>query len=246
MMLKRLRYILLLAVAMSGNFMVVGQKIAMPDYVYIGSTKHYNVDSNTGSTYTWKIDGVTQVGSNTNEIDLSWNTPGKFILSVQELTGTGCLGPVQTGEVYVYQFTLPDQLIECVENLHTATYDVVKKELITDQPDYFTFKPGDKRLDLSPPNFTVIFPSSCPVEIHWRIDFSPAPDPAPPHNMVTKPFVTGTGQPSEITGNILFPGDGVNFSNVVHTITYWIVDCHGNTSYTTSQTITIRPRPKIL
>lgn len=222
----------------------VGAQMAMPDYVYMGSTKHYNVNPTSGSTYTWKIDGIVQ-SSSTNEIDLTWNNAGKFLLSVQEHSVAGCDGPAQTGEVYVYQFTLPDRLTECVENIHNAFYNAVNKEIVIDRPDYCTFSSGDTRLDLSPSNFADIIPSSCPVEIHWQIDFSPTPDHIT-HNLVTKPSVSGIGQPSTYGSEILFPGDGVDFNDVVHTITYQIVDCHGHISYTNTQTITIKPRPKIL
>jgi len=245
-MLKQFRYMIMLAIVLFGTFSA-GAQLAMPDYVYIGSTKHYNVDPNpnplTPSTYTWKIGAVTQT-STTNEIDITWNTAGKFILSVQEHS-TACDGPIRTGEVYVYQFTLPDPFIGCVENIHSAYYDAVKQDIIIDRPDYFTFKPGDTRLDLSPSNFADIITPSCAVEIHWQIDFSPTPDPVT-HNPVTKAPVSGIGQPSAITENILFPGDGVDFNNVVHTITYQVVDCNGHVSYTNTQTITIKPRPKIL
>jgi hypothetical protein len=226
---------------------IANAQLAMPDYVYLGSQKHYNVDLITGSTYTWKIDGVEQAAK-ANEIDITWNTPFPLphILSVQIQSSDGCPGPFQTGEVYVYQVTLPDPLIECVENIHTATYDAVTNETVVERPDYYIFKSGDVSLDLNPFNFADVFPSSCPIEIQWKIDFSPTPDSMPPYNTVIKPPVSGTGQPSKITGNILLPGDGANFSNTVHTITYQIVDCNGQISYTKSQTITIKPRPKIL
>lgn len=242
-MFKRVLHIFIMAILLISSLNAGAQMI--PDYVYVGSTKHYNVDPTTGSTYTWKIDGpgAPAVSSITNQIDITWTAPGKFILSVQE--HAGCDGPIQSGEVYVYQFALPDPFSECVENIHDAYYDLVSKEIIIDRPDYYTFKPGDTRLDLSPANFADIIPSSCPVEIHWQIDFSPTPDPIT-HNPVTKPSVSGTGQPSAYGSDILFPGDGVDFNNVVHTITYKIVDCNGLISYTNTQTITIKPRPKIL
>lgn len=242
LMLKQFRYMISLAIMLL-SALSAGAQMAMPDYVYLGSIKHYNVDPTAGSTYTWKIDGVVQLAT-TNEIDITWNTAGKYIVSVQEHSA-GCDGPIRTGEVYVYQFTLPDPLVECVENIRTATYDIVKKEVITDRPDYFTFVPADTRLDLSPSNFADIIPSSCPVEIHWQIDFSPTPDPVT-HNPVTKSPVSGVGQLSTTGSEIQFPGDGVDFNNVVHTITYTIVDCNGHVSYTNTQTITIKPRPKIL
>jgi len=234
---------IMLALALTG-YLKAGAQMAMPDYVYIGSTKHYNVDLTTGSTYTWKIDGEVQ-SSITNEIDITWNTPGTFTLSVQELPADGCQGPIRSGEVYVYQFALPDPLNECVEKIHNAYYNAVVKEVIIELPDYYIFKSGDTRLDLSPSNFANIIPPSCAIEIHWQIDFSPTPDPIT-HLPVTKPSVSGIGQPSAFGTNILFPGDGVNFNSVVHTITYQVVDCHGHISYTNSQTITIKPRPKIL
>ena len=79
-----------------------GAQLAMPDNVCIGATKHYNVEPNPvpGSTYTWKIDGVTQA-STTNSIDITWNTLGNYLIEIQELTASGCLGPVQAGEVFV-------------------------------------------------------------------------------------------------------------------------------------------------
>jgi len=245
-MLKQFQHIIMFAIVLF-SVLKAGAQMTMPDYVYIGSIKHYNVDPATGSTYTWKIEGlgVPTVSSITHQIDITWNTPGKFVLSVQEHSATGCDGPVKTGEVYVYQFTLSNPFIECVENIRTATYNIVKKEVIVDRPDYFTFKPGDISLDLSPSNFADFIPSSCPVEIHWQIDFSPTSDPIT-HNPVTKPSVSGNGQPSTYGSEILFPGDGVDFNNVVHAITYQIVDCNGHISYSNTQTITIKPRPKIL
>jgi len=233
--------ILLISVLNAGAQMV-------PDYVHIGATKNYWVDSIAGSNskYIWKIDGEEKQNGSIDLFKYKWDSPWSFTLSVQEFSADGCPGPLQTGEVYVYQITLPDPLIECVENIQNAYYDVGKKEIIIERPDFYIFKPGETSLDLSLSNFADIFPASCAVEIHWQIDFSPTPDPTPPHNMVTKPPVSGTGQPSKITENILFPGDGLNFNNAVHTITYKIVDCHGNISYTKSQTITIKPRPQIL
>jgi len=81
---------------------VVAQ-LAMPDYVCEGNIKHYNVDINpvAGSTYTWRIDGIVQVGS-AHEIDILWNTAGNYLLEVQELSVDGCLGPVRSGQVFVY------------------------------------------------------------------------------------------------------------------------------------------------
>ena len=240
-MFIRFRHSIIIAILLISALRAEAQ-MAMPDYVFIGNTKHYKVDPNpiTPSTYTWIVDGVTQT-STTYAIDFKWETTGKHTLSVQEHSAAGCDGPVQTGEVYVYQITLPDPLSECVENLNTVSYN--GSDITSVWSDYYTFKPNDTHLDLGPENFAVIFPSSCPVEIQWKIDFSPTPDPIT-HNPVTILSISGIGQPSTYGSEIQFPGDGVDFNNVVHTITYQIVDCNNHISYTNTQTITIKPRPK--
>jgi len=143
-------------------------------------------------------------------------------------------------------FIPPDPFIGCVEDLRSVRYNPLIQMINYDQPDFYTFQPGNSLLDLN----TALFSDNCnlafPVQIRWRIDFSPAPDPTPPHNLVTKEPITGTGQPSATAGSIQFPGDGVNYNVVIHRITYWIVDCSGNISDPKTQTITIRPRPKII
>ena len=96
------RHILLLSLLLLSTFKV-GAQIAMPDVVCVGQTKHYNVDPNPipGSTYTWWIDGVVQSGITTNGFDYTWNTPGTYLLAVQELAANGCLGQVRSGQVTV-------------------------------------------------------------------------------------------------------------------------------------------------
>jgi hypothetical protein len=101
-MLSRFRYILLSGIVLIISLRAVGQ-LAMPDNVCIGAAKHYFVDPNPvpGSTYTWRINGVTQVSSTTNEIDITWNTTGTYLLEVQELSIDGCPGPLRSGQVFV-------------------------------------------------------------------------------------------------------------------------------------------------
>jgi gliding motility-associated-like protein len=73
----------------------------MPDTVCIGVTRLYHVNDPTiPSTYTWKIDGATQA-STKNDISIVWNTPGVFLLTVQEHPSTGCDGDIRSGSVYV-------------------------------------------------------------------------------------------------------------------------------------------------
>ena len=83
---------------------VAGQ-VAMPDVVCVGATKHYWVNPTSGSTYTWKVNGVTQTSS-ANEIFILWDsqyTPAgsPYTLSVQEKSANGCYGEVKSGLVYI-------------------------------------------------------------------------------------------------------------------------------------------------
>ena len=127
-------------------------------------------------------------------------------------------------------FILPDPFIECVESLSSAIYDPITID-INKRPDYYTFKSGNKLLDL-----TGMDNNCCSIEsmtIKWRLDFSDGT------------FLEHTGQPSVYGSDILFPGDGITFSTLVHKITYTLVGCTGNESLPQSQTITIKPRPNI-
>jgi len=99
-MLKKYPYILLFGIVLFSTFRVAGQ-VTMPDNVCIGQFKHYNVNSNPGSTYTWSIDGVVQAGFTTNEFVHTWNTLKTYLLEVQERSANGCLGPVISGQVFV-------------------------------------------------------------------------------------------------------------------------------------------------
>lgn len=101
-MLCIFRNIFLTIILLFSIFTATAQ-FAMPDFVCEGATKHYNVDPSLvpGSTYLWRIDGVPQTGSSTNEIDITWNTVGTFLLEVQEYSAFGCSGPLMSGEVFV-------------------------------------------------------------------------------------------------------------------------------------------------
>ena len=107
-MLNRIRYMLLFCIVLFDSFNAAAQ-MAMPDSVCIAAVKHYNVDINPvpGSTYIWKIDGITQVGFTSNVIDITWNTSGTYLLAVQELSVDGCLGPVRYGQVFVSSVPIP-------------------------------------------------------------------------------------------------------------------------------------------
>jgi gliding motility-associated-like protein len=93
-------HILLSGIALFITCRVTGQ-MAMPDNVCTGQTRHYYVEANPGSTYSWRIDGILQKGSSTNEFDFTWNTAGTHLIEVQELSIDGCLGPLRSGQVFV-------------------------------------------------------------------------------------------------------------------------------------------------
>ena len=76
-------------------------QLAMPDTVCVGATKKYTVnDPTVPSTYTWKVNGVSQA-STQNEISITWNTLGVFQLTVQERNAAGCDGDIKSGMVTV-------------------------------------------------------------------------------------------------------------------------------------------------
>ena len=94
-------------------------QVAMPDTVCIGTSRLYHVnDATIPSTYTWKINGVTQ-STTTNEIPVNWTTAGIFTLSVQEHSANGCDGDPRSGLVYVNPLPIanagPDATI-CIGN----------------------------------------------------------------------------------------------------------------------------------
>ena len=101
-MLKLFKYLLLYCILPFINFNAVSQ-VAMPDNVCVGASKHYNVNTNpiSGSTYNWRIDGITQTNSTTNDINITWTAVGTYMLDVQELSADGCLGPIRSGQVFV-------------------------------------------------------------------------------------------------------------------------------------------------
>lgn len=100
-MIKQLRYIVVF-ILLQFSAINMSAQVSMPDTVCIGATKLYQVNNkNIPSTYTWKIDGITQAII-TNEISITWKTFGTFLLTVQEHSAGGCDGDIQSGIVYVY------------------------------------------------------------------------------------------------------------------------------------------------
>ena len=48
-----------------------------------------------------QLDGVTQVSCITNEIDITWNSTGTYLLEVQEISVDKCPGLIRSGQVFV-------------------------------------------------------------------------------------------------------------------------------------------------
>ena len=99
-MLKKLQHIIL-TVLLTTSLAQAKAQVAMPDSVCIGTTRKYHVNNpGVPSTYTWTINGITQ-STTSNEITITWNTPGVFQLTVTEHANNGCDGDPRSGLVYV-------------------------------------------------------------------------------------------------------------------------------------------------
>jgi hypothetical protein len=129
-------------------------------------------------------------------------------------------------------FTVPEALTECVESLSFAVYDPATIDISPARPDWYILKSGSEVLDI-----TGLTDNCCAAEsmtIHWRIDLSGGDS------------ISGTGQPSDYGSDIRLPGDVPPYDDVlVHLISFWVEDCHGNTSPVQTQNISIQPRPNL-
>jgi hypothetical protein len=204
-------------------------------------------------TWTWTITNPDGSAGPTGSFVGSVATPGPpsvpdydFLLGTSTITWKACnvSGCAEcTQQIKVEDKEKPTFVSEPVENcvlkIQEATYDPSTDDITPPRPEYWVMVAGDASLDLDPSKFADNCDlAGCTPEIRWKITMAdgstiPATDPY---------FV---GQPSTYGTDITFPGDGINFTDVVHHITYWIVDCHGNVSDPQTQTITITPRPEI-
>ncbi|MDP3644088.1 MAG: HYR domain-containing protein, partial [Bacteroidota bacterium] len=157
-------------------------------------------------------------------------------------------------------FTTANTVSYCVENIQNAVYNPTPNlsitpeydDLTTPRPEYYRLTATSKLLDLDP--VANNFNDNCCADnlliIHWEIIFASTPNPATAaHELVTKPAILGqTGQPSAY-GDIDFPGDGVNFTDIIHQINYWLEDCNGNPASNPvihTVNIIIKPRPNVV
>lgn len=130
-------------------------------------------------------------------------------------------------------FTSQDSVEFCVYQIFDATYDGQPEpdaDIIPDRPDWYIID-GTAELDISDIN-----DNCCAVNgmtINWTITFSNG-----------YPSINGTGQPS-LNGPITLWGT-TDYTEVVHTITYVVTDCNGNSSDPIPRYITIKPRPNVI
>ncbi|SHJ21314.1 HYR domain-containing protein [Tangfeifania diversioriginum] len=155
-------------------------------------------------------------------------------------------------------FTPPAAYENCVDPLHWATYDPDNANPVVNHidpnlnkypVDFRTFESENTELNIENIN------DNCCADddliIHWKIEFSPTPDPQNEDEWITHDPIESTGQPSEYGSDIELWGDGVEFNTITHTITYWLEDCsldeegNGNMSEPISVDIVITPRPQI-
>jgi hypothetical protein len=219
-------------------------------------------------TWTWSItapDGSTQASGSFLGSSIDPGPPNigahDFEIGTSTITwrATNVSGYDECAQLVIVEdkepptFT-PNSITECVDMLHSATYTTgtpnpnvgVDPNLIKDpSPDYYTFEADNIIL-----NLTDHADNCCDLAdltVSWTITFTDVPDPLNPTGpLLHHDPISGTGQPSTYGSDILMWGDGVNFSTITHKITYWVEDCHGNTSEPQEGKINVTPRPKIL
>ncbi|MDP2424465.1 MAG: HYR domain-containing protein [Bacteroidales bacterium] len=195
----------------------------------------------------WMMTGATQAQGNgfISPISYTFNhgiTTIRYVATNMAGADT-CYFTVQVTDNEPPTFTAPSQLSFCVNNIITAVYDGMPEPMADfnpDRPEWYLFRSGDTHFDLDPNTFSDNCSLNCNPVIRWRINFADG------STIPANPALFLPGQPSMYGTDIRFPGDGINFGNLIHTITYWIIDCHGNISLPVTTNIIISPRPNII
>ncbi|MCY1721142.1 HYR domain-containing protein [Prolixibacteraceae bacterium Z1-6] len=148
-----------------------------------------------------------------------------------------------------------DPYTDCVDMIEFAIYNPTNPNPEYHQtdpnlekspsPDYSTFYAGETYLDLTSLEDNCCDSLSMVNNLEWRIDFVNTIHPITGAAIVN-PSISGTGQPSTYGSNIPLWGDGVDYTTLVHSITYWVTDCNGNLSEEIVRPLTITPRPQII
>ncbi|MBK7171934.1 MAG: HYR domain-containing protein [Bacteroidales bacterium] len=135
-------------------------------------------------------------------------------------------------------FVLPGPFSFCVESINTAVYYDPTMDIQPDRPEYYTFIAGSTTFDLDISAITDNCSLGCTPEIRWHIDFADG------SILPALPSLYFTGQPSTYSSDIQFPG--ILTGNLIHKISYQVVDCNGNASAIYEVNITITPRPNVI
>ena len=194
-------------------------------------------------TYTWSMSGATPASGTATGTGSVTPVPYTFNVGTTTInwTATNVSGSDMCSQVITVVdkeppvINAPGPFNFCVEDIISAS--IVSSALkINPAPDYYLFKSGSTVLDVNPASFSDNCTSASQLALHWQIDFSAS---------TPTPSVSGTGQPSTYPGDIPLPGDGMAFSDVTHTITYWVIDLNGNESVHKTSQIIIHPRPAV-
>jgi uncharacterized repeat protein (TIGR01451 family) len=227
--------------AVTTNVSCPGKADGSIDITVTGGTGPY--------TFDWDNNGLQD--PDTDPEDLTGLSAGDYTVIVTDVNGCSKSAIFTVGttpDTTPPTFDTPTSPASfCVVNLISAAF--VSNDLqINPEPDYYLLPSGNTALDLDP--VTLNFNDNCCADnqlvIHWRIDFTDIPNPGPPPATLSHAPITGTGQPSAYGSDIKLWGDGVNFSTITHTITYWLTDCNGNQSTDHTLNIQIKPRPQII
>jgi hypothetical protein len=225
------------------------------------------------SEWSWVMTGATTGNGSNSGSDTTPIGPFAFNVGETKITWTACnlTGCSSCEQIIIIEdnepptFTPPTAYENCVDPLHWATYDPANANPVVNHVDpnlnkypvdFRTFESGNEALDIED-----ISDNCCNIDeliIHWKIEFSPTPDPQTEDEWITHDPIESTGQPSDYRDpdtdeplDIYFWGDGVLFETITHTITYWLEDCsldeenNGNMSEPVSVDIVITPRPQI-
>jgi hypothetical protein len=217
-------------------------------------------------TWTWEMTGAT-IASGTGK-PIVPVPPHEYEFNVGTTTITWIATNISGADTCVQVITVIDnepptftllvtEVSYCANNIDSALYNpnptpgIIPEydDLTYARPEYYLFSEGDTIFNLDPVinNFSDNCCADDGLILHWRIDFSPTPDPSTQaHLPITKPAIADqTGQPSEY-GNIEFPADGVDFTDIDHYLYYRLEDCNGNLSAEQMVAITIKPRPNVI
>ncbi len=199
-------------------------------------------------TYTWSMTGATVASGSGRPI-----SPLPYLFNAGVTTIRWIASNISGSDTCEQLITVIDNepptfsalpVTYCVEDIHLADYWDPTIDITPTRPDFYLVKAGDYSLDVTGLHDNCCAPAS--IIVNWRIDFVPTPDTIPPFNLVNTPPLTGTGQPSAFGTDIHLPGDGHDFLDITHTITYWATDCNGNVSSTSTMNIVVRPRANVI